>query len=205
MVRSLLSCKNIPKRFWPEAVRWTVYLLNRCPTLTVKNKTPEEAWSGHKPSVSHLRVFGCIGHVHILDAKRSKLEDKSCKCIFLGTSDESKGYRMYNPLEGKIVISRDVVFEESEQWNWDEKIESDNAADLDWGEVEALSEEEQESEASSASEEESDAATDSDVQDNSIDTDEHPSSSSDASNQRLNDGARARRPPAWLDDYDSGA
>lgn len=46
MVRCMLSEKKIPKTFWPEAVNWTIYVLNRCPTSTVKNKTPEETWSG---------------------------------------------------------------------------------------------------------------------------------------------------------------
>lgn len=194
MVRSLLSCK-----FWPEAARWTMYLLNKCHTLAVKNKTSEEAWSGHKPSVAHFKVFGCIGHVHIPDAMRTKLEDKSCKCIFLGISDESKGYRMYDPLEGKIVISRDVVFEESEHWNWDEKYQIDVATDLDQGEAESFSEEEQESEASEVN---SDSASDSDAQDTGADVVEH--SSSDTEAHRAPNEARTRRPPIWLDDYDSG-
>ncbi|CAL8115491.1 unnamed protein product [Prunus armeniaca] len=55
MVRSMLSEKKIPKTFWPEAVNWTFYVLIRCPTLAVKNVTPQEAWSGLKPSVEHFR------------------------------------------------------------------------------------------------------------------------------------------------------
>lgn len=54
MVRSMLHAKQIPKTFWPEAVNWTVHVLNRCPTFAVKNRTPEEAWSGIKPSVDHF-------------------------------------------------------------------------------------------------------------------------------------------------------
>lgn len=57
MVRSMLSEKKLPKTFWPEAVNWTVHVLNRSPTLAVKNKTPEEAWSGYKRSVEYFRVF----------------------------------------------------------------------------------------------------------------------------------------------------
>ncbi|XP_073264776.1 uncharacterized protein [Populus alba] len=60
----------LPKTFWPEAVKWTFYVLNRCPTLAVKNITPQEAWSGVKPSVEHFRVFGCLAHVHVPAAKR---------------------------------------------------------------------------------------------------------------------------------------
>jgi hypothetical protein len=68
----MLSGKQIPREFWPEAVNWTVHILNRSPTLAVKDMTPEEAWCGFKPSVDHFRVFGCIGHVHVPDSKRKK-------------------------------------------------------------------------------------------------------------------------------------
>ena len=43
MVRSMLSEKKVPKNLWPEAVNWTVHVLNRSPTLAVKNVTLEEA------------------------------------------------------------------------------------------------------------------------------------------------------------------
>lgn len=101
MVRSMLSAKRIPKTFWPEGVNWTVHVLNRCPTLAVKNKTPEEAWSGLKPSVDHFRVFGCISHVHVPDNKRMKLDAKSFKCILLGVSEECKAYRLLDPISKK--------------------------------------------------------------------------------------------------------
>ncbi|KAH7521111.1 hypothetical protein JRO89_XSUnG0110800 [Xanthoceras sorbifolium] len=77
------------KMFWPEAVNWTVYILNRSPTLAVKNITLEEAWSGIKSSVEHFRVFGCLAHVHVPNAKRTKLEDKSIACVLLGDWDMS--------------------------------------------------------------------------------------------------------------------
>ena len=115
LVRSMLSSKGVPKMFWPEAVKWTTYVLNRSPTLAVKGMTPEEAWSGEKPSVEHFRVFGCVGHADIPDAKRTKLEGKSVKCVLLGVSDESKGYKLYDHASRKVLISRDVIFEEEKQ------------------------------------------------------------------------------------------
>ncbi|CAA0832646.1 Uncharacterized mitochondrial protein AtMg00710, partial [Striga hermonthica] len=84
MARTMLAEKNMPKEFWAEAIYTTVYLLNRCPTKVVQNKTPIEAWSGQKPSAQHLRVFGSICYVHIPKKKRHKLEEKSEKGIFLG-------------------------------------------------------------------------------------------------------------------------
>ena len=115
MVRSMLSEKQVPKNFWAEAVNWTAHVLNRSPTLAVKNMTPEEAWNGVKPNVDYFRVFGCIGHIHVPDSKRKKLDDKSFQCVLLGMSEESKAYRLYDPTSKKIVVSRDVVFEENER------------------------------------------------------------------------------------------
>ncbi|GAA0150002.1 hypothetical protein LIER_37045 [Lithospermum erythrorhizon] len=40
MVRAMLSAKNMPKTLWPEAVNWTFYILNRCPTLAIKDMSP---------------------------------------------------------------------------------------------------------------------------------------------------------------------
>ncbi|KAL0441847.1 UNVERIFIED_CONTAM: putative mitochondrial protein [Sesamum radiatum] len=113
--------KHLPKAFWAEAVYTAVYLLNRCPTKAVQNMTPIEAWSGKKPSAKHLRVFGSICYVHIPTEKRHKLEEKTEKGIFLGYSTQSKGYRIYNLKTKKLIISRDVEFDEDAMWNWDEE------------------------------------------------------------------------------------
>jgi transposase InsO family protein len=65
MARALLKSMKILGRYWGEAVRHAVYLLNRLPTRKLGDMTPHEAWSGRKPSLNHLRVFGCVGHTRI--------------------------------------------------------------------------------------------------------------------------------------------
>ncbi|TXG67122.1 hypothetical protein EZV62_008397 [Acer yangbiense] len=110
----------MPKSFWAEAVLCGVYLLNRCPTKSLDTKTSQEAWSSHKPSVSHLRVFGSIAYIKVPEARRTKLEDKGEKCILVGYGDRTMGYRLYNPVTKKVIFSRDVIFEENESWNWDQ-------------------------------------------------------------------------------------
>ncbi|KAL4383581.1 hypothetical protein GQ457_15G010250 [Hibiscus cannabinus] len=66
MARSMPKAKNMPKEFWAEAV----YLSNRSPTKNVDNVTPQEAWSGRKPSVRHIRVFGSIAYAHVPDKEQ---------------------------------------------------------------------------------------------------------------------------------------
>ncbi len=61
-------------------------------------------------------MFGCIAYVHVPDEKRSKLDPKTEKCIFIGYSLEQKGYRCFNPSTLKLQVSRDVVFDEMVSW-----------------------------------------------------------------------------------------
>ena len=70
-----------------------------------------------------FRVFGCIAYAHVPDQLRKKLDDKGEKCIFIGYSTDSKAYKLYNPETKKVIISRDVTFDEKDMWNWDTKTE----------------------------------------------------------------------------------
>ena len=64
-VRSMLADAKLPHRFGAEALSTAVYLRNRSPTTAVEGKTPFEAWTGQKPNVGHLRVFGYAGYGHV--------------------------------------------------------------------------------------------------------------------------------------------
>jgi hypothetical protein len=66
----------------------------------------------NKPSLQHLRVFGCDAYIHVLKENRSKLDKKDEKCIFIDYKDGVKGYNLWNLETKKIVYSRDVVFRE---------------------------------------------------------------------------------------------
>ena len=112
MARCMLKAQALPDPFWAEAVNTAVYILNRSYTKALQGKTPQEAYSGKKPSVLHFRTFGCTCYAHVPDVSRKKLDAKSKKCIFLGYSEESKAYRLYDPEARKILTSRDVVFDE---------------------------------------------------------------------------------------------
>nr|CAN73998.1 hypothetical protein VITISV_043372 [Vitis vinifera] len=91
----------------------------RLPTKSVQSKTPIEAWSGVKLSVKHLKVFGSFCYLHVPSVKRGKLDERAEKGVFVGYAAESKGYKIYSLSRMKIVISRDVHFDENSYWNWD--------------------------------------------------------------------------------------
>jgi hypothetical protein len=108
--RSMILAQGLGLEFWGEAVNTAVYIKNRYPTKALDSKTPQEAWSGRKPDVSHLRVFGCKAFTHVPDEKRTKLESKSMPCVFLGYYEGTKAYPLTCIETKRIIKSRDVVF-----------------------------------------------------------------------------------------------
>ena len=108
-----MKARGVPSTFWGEAVSNVVFILNRSPTKALKNKTPYEAWHGEKPAVHFMRTFGCIAHVKVTRPHAAKLDDRSMKMVFLGYEPGSKGYRVYDPVSGRLHVSRDVVFDET--------------------------------------------------------------------------------------------
>ena len=66
-----------------------------------------------------MRTFGCIAHVKVTRPHAAKLDDRSMKMVFLGYEPGSKGYRVYDPVSGRLHVSRDVVFDETKGWNWE--------------------------------------------------------------------------------------
>jgi len=116
MARSMLKEKQFSNYLWRETISFSIYVLNRSPTKSVKNKVPQEAWTCMSCSVAHFRVFGCVEYAH--DPKElRKLDDISEKCIFLGYNDQSKEYKLYNQVTKKVIINRDVEFKEDEACN----------------------------------------------------------------------------------------
>jgi len=114
----MLKAMKVPAKFWGEAVLTAVYVLNRSPTKSLSGKPPFEAWQKKKPNVSHLRTFGYVAHVKHNGPGLSKLADRSSKMVFIGYESGTKGYRIYDPSTGCLVVSRDVIFEEHLAWEW---------------------------------------------------------------------------------------
>ncbi|KAK8584057.1 hypothetical protein V6N12_068307 [Hibiscus sabdariffa] len=91
------------------ALETAAFTLNRVPSKSVQ-KTPHEMWTGRRPNMSFMKIWGCKAYVK--HQMSTKLEPKSEKCTFVGYPKETKGYYFYN--ENKVFVARTGVFLEKE-------------------------------------------------------------------------------------------
>ncbi|KAG8478983.1 hypothetical protein CXB51_028891 [Gossypium anomalum] len=109
-VRCMLSNANLLKSFWAEAVEAACFLINQSPSTAIEKKTPQKVWSSNPANYSNLKIFGCPAYAHV---DNGKLEPRSIKCVFLVYKAGVKGYKLWCPENRKVVISRDVAFDET--------------------------------------------------------------------------------------------
>jgi hypothetical protein len=109
---SLLAHASIPLKFWDEAFLTATYLINRLPSHTINNETPLARLLHTDPDYSTLRTFGCACWPNLRPYNNRKLQFRSKQCVFLGYSNQHKGFKCIDVAEGRVYISRDVVFDE---------------------------------------------------------------------------------------------
>ena len=114
MMRNMMAAKNFPNEYWDEAVATVVYIMNRCPTKSVKKKFPQEEWTGMNHIVSRLNIFRCVPYSHVRNEVRKKLDKKGHNCIFVGYYEGTKAYKLYDPATRKVIIICNVQFVENE-------------------------------------------------------------------------------------------
>uniref|UniRef100_H3H842 Integrase catalytic domain-containing protein n=1 Tax=Phytophthora ramorum TaxID=164328 RepID=H3H842_PHYRM len=111
--RCMLEHAGLPKTYWGEAVMTATFLRNRCPTRAIgHDKSPHQVWTGKKPLLANLKVFGCHAYVHVPKAKRTKFDARSVRCRFLGYSEHEKAYRFEELESSRVLVSRDAQFME---------------------------------------------------------------------------------------------
>src|SRR5258707_682749 len=111
-VRAMLLDADLPEAYWYDALEYTTLIHNVTPTRALNNLTPEEAWSGNKPNVSHLRVFGSRAFVHVPEQFQGKLSARSLVCTFIGYAQKRKAYHLIHHPTHHFLESCDIIFNE---------------------------------------------------------------------------------------------
>ena len=89
-----------------------MYIHNRCPHTALGRKTPEEVFTGTRPDVSHICIFGSVCYCHVHVDNRKKMDPYGKKGLLVGYNETSKAYRVYIPAHKRIIVSKDVQFYE---------------------------------------------------------------------------------------------
>ena len=124
MARTLKYSKpdvEYPAGMWAELCQTAVYILNRTAKSSEEDKTPMEVWTGKKPRIRHLRVIGSVCYAHIPDCRRHKMDKKAVKGYLVGYDGDER-YRIYIKKQHRVILSRDVVFQEKSE-NCKESVE----------------------------------------------------------------------------------
>lgn len=117
MTRSTLKEMKVPNYLWGDAVRPSSYIINTVPRRELENITPYESLREKKPSLDHLRVFGCLAYKKTEAPHLKKLDEKSQPLVPLGIKPGTKTYRL-NSSTQKVMVSRDVVFDKKTCWSY---------------------------------------------------------------------------------------
>lgn len=113
--RCMLIESCMPIRFWYQACNSAVFLMNRTVTVLLSgNRTPFEVWNFRKPSVDHLRIFGCQVYQLIRkEIRNSKYSPVTSEGVLVGYNQDNFNYQIFDLAEKKIFMSHDVKFNET--------------------------------------------------------------------------------------------
>ena len=103
MVRSMMCTSGLPRFLWGEALKTANHISNRTPSKAVE-KTPFELWTGRRPSLHHVHVWGCRAEARAYNPQEAKLDSKTISAHFIGYPERSRGYRFYCPSHSTRVI-----------------------------------------------------------------------------------------------------
>ena len=105
----MISHSNLPISLWGEALKTAAYILNRVLTKATA-KTPYELWTGMKPSLKHLHIWGCLAEARPYRPHEKKLDSRTISCYFIGYSERSRGYKLYDLTTKSFFETRNARF-----------------------------------------------------------------------------------------------
>jgi hypothetical protein len=112
MTRMMFDEHRTPRRFWANAISTACHISNQIFLRSILHLTPFELRFGLKPSIPHLRPFGC--KCFILKCENlDKFKSRSSDGILHGYTPHGKSYRVFNLETNTIVEACDVTFEET--------------------------------------------------------------------------------------------
>nr|GEY25077.1 integrase, catalytic region, zinc finger, CCHC-type, peptidase aspartic, catalytic [Tanacetum cinerariifolium] len=113
--RTMLSATKLPLFFWPKAIATVCFTQNRSLVIPHHEKTPYHIINDQKPSVKFFHIFGSVCYIVRDGENLDEMKEKGDECIFLGYSNQSRAYRVFNKRTRVIMESIHVNFDELPQ------------------------------------------------------------------------------------------
>lgn len=117
MARVMLNSKKLTKKLWAEAINTACYTINKVYLRPGTTKTPYEIWKGREPNRSHFHIFGSTCYILRDREQLGKFDAKSDTGVFLGYSNNSRAYRVYNMRTETFMESSNVVVDDHKDFS----------------------------------------------------------------------------------------
>nr|GEZ89697.1 hypothetical protein [Tanacetum cinerariifolium] len=104
--RTMLSAAKVPLFFWAEAIATACFTQNRSPVIPRHEKTPYHIINDRKPSV---KFFGSVCYIVRDGENLDKMKEKGDECIFVGYSNQSRAYRVFNKRTRSMELEHDSL------------------------------------------------------------------------------------------------
>nr|GFB90690.1 Gag-Pol polyprotein [Tanacetum cinerariifolium] len=113
--RTMLSAAKVPVFFWAEAIATACFTQNRSLVIPHHEKTPNHIINDQKLSVKFFHIFGFVCYIVRDRENLDKMKEKGDEYIFVGYSNKSRAYRIFNNRTRVIMESIHVNFDELPQ------------------------------------------------------------------------------------------
>nr|GFA15336.1 hypothetical protein [Tanacetum cinerariifolium] len=110
--RTMLSAAKVSLFFWAEAIATACFTQNCSLVIPRREKTPYHITNDRKPLVKFFHIFGSVCYIVRDGENLDKIKEKGDECIFVGYSNQSRAYRVFNKRSRVIMESIHVNFNE---------------------------------------------------------------------------------------------
>jgi transposase InsO family protein len=117
-ITTLLSQSGLSRVWWEDAALHFLYGKIQLPSSVTAPDTPHDLFYGKKGSVERLRPFGCLAYVHLQKDQRGAFQPHALQCILVRYPTDYKGWRFWDPVARKEIISDSAIFRESVFPHW---------------------------------------------------------------------------------------
>ncbi|KAH9103709.1 hypothetical protein AeMF1_020023 [Aphanomyces euteiches] len=108
-IRVYITLSGLPSSLWGYCFEYVIHVYNNTPQELLNHRTPYEVLYKKPSRLYMLKTFGCLAFKFVPKSHRpSKLSNPAIPCVFLGYATSQLGYKLWNPRDRTVTVSRSV-------------------------------------------------------------------------------------------------